>query len=69
LFLVRWTRFREGVPADREEVLIRHEGIIELAIFDLARKKLILKNGGELSAAGEIQWAGLLDPLVAKRVR
>ena len=60
---MHWIKAKEKLPADQEEVLIRYDGIFNLAVFNEAQHVFVLRDGGVLNAAKtNLQWLRLSAP-------
>jgi len=56
---MNWVKAKDKLPEHRQEVLIRHQTIIDLAIFDAERKKFILKSGEGIDKKDDVSWLAL----------
>ena len=60
-FFMKWRQAEKEVPADREEVLIRHNDHFYLANYREVDMMFILRTGGCLPVKG-IQWMQIDPP-------
>jgi hypothetical protein len=56
-----WYRPSEKLPAHREQVLIRFNDRVEVAVYDAALEQFILRNGnGSLGTRDGLEWMEML---------
>jgi hypothetical protein len=59
---MKWHRVKDKLPEHEEEVLIRVEGIFNLAVFDEKQWVFIIRDGVSMSAdRPQLQWLRLND--------
>jgi hypothetical protein len=59
---MKWHRVKDELPGHEEEVLIRVEGIFNLAVFDEKQWVFVIRDGVTMSAdRPQLQWLRLSD--------
>jgi hypothetical protein len=56
--VMQWIKTVDGLPKDRDEVLIRLNGIVHLATYDATAGKFVCKNQ-VFEVTSQISWLSL----------
>jgi hypothetical protein len=57
---MKWINAKDKLPANREEVLIRHKEDFHLAVFFENEKRFVIDNGSQYKVDGELLWSRLI---------
>ena len=61
--MMRWANAAKALPADGEEVLIRREKEINIAVYNEKKGGFVLRNGTICDPAKtEVFWTSILNP-------
>jgi hypothetical protein len=59
---MKWVNVSDGVPEDGEQVLVRYQAVVHLAVFTAEDGIFVLKDGSSYSKEMNVEWISLHPP-------
>jgi hypothetical protein len=59
--VMRWNSAMDSLPEDKQEILLKHNGILYLAKYDSQQNVFVTKQNDMLKCEAGDCWSGMVD--------